>query len=257
MNILITAGGTSEKIDNVRSITNHSTGRLGKAIGETFLAQGHHITYVTTPQAVRPTPDSNLTVIEIETTKDLETALLDQFEHQVFDGIIHSMAVSDFTTETTLSEDAFIEKLAAKLVKDADLTDLTNLTEALYLSLDEIGNTIQQEKKIPSGTDRLLLFLKKNPKIIAMLREKQPQAVLVGFKLLVGVSTEELIQVGQAILAKNKCDFVLANDLEAIHGDQHQGILIDGKGQTETAQTKNEIAQLIVSKVEEKWRMQG
>ncbi|WP_368262236.1 phosphopantothenoylcysteine decarboxylase domain-containing protein, partial [Enterococcus gallinarum] len=32
MRILITAGGTSEKIDSVRSITNHSTGSLGKAI---------------------------------------------------------------------------------------------------------------------------------------------------------------------------------------------------------------------------------
>lgn len=256
MNILITAGGTSEKIDNVRSITNHSTGRLGKAIAEAFLAQGHQVTYVTTPQAVHPMIESNLTLIEIETTKELELALLAQFKQQTFDGIIHSMAVSDFTTETTLSEDIFIEKLAAKLATESDLSDLTNLTEALYHSLDEIGKTIQQAKKIPSGTDRLLLFLKKNPKIIAMLREQQPQAVLVGFKLLVGVSTEELIRVGRSILAKNDCDFILANDLEDIHGDQHKGILLDAKGLTETAQTKNEIAQLIVNKVEEKWRNQ-
>lgn len=256
MNILITAGGTSEKIDTVRSITNHSTGRLGKMIGELFLAHGHHVTYVTTPQAVHPTFDANLNLIEIETTKDLEAVLLNQFEQQAFDGIIHSMAVSDFTTETTLSEDLFIEKLAVELIKDQVLSDVTNLTKALYLHINKIVTTVQQEKKISSGTDRLLLFLKKNPKIIAMLREKQPQALLVGFKLLVGVSTEELIHVGQSILTKNKCDFVLANDLEDIHNDQHKGILIDTKGQTETAQTKLEIAQLIVKKVEEKWRNQ-
>ncbi|MGX7263174.1 phosphopantothenate--cysteine ligase [Enterococcus crotali] len=254
MNILITAGGTSEKIDNVRSITNHSTGRLGKAIAEMFLAQGHQVTYVTTPQAVHPTNNLHLALIEIETTKDLESALLTLFKQQTFDSIIHSMAVSDFTTETTLSEDLFIEKLAAKLTTEGDLADLTNLTETLYHSLDEIGQTVQQSKKIPSGTDRLLLFLKKNPKIIAMLREQQPKAILVGFKLLVGVSTEELIRVGRSILAKNDCDFILANDLEEIHEDQHKGILIDTKGHTETAQTKSKIAQLIVTKVEEKWR---
>lgn len=254
MNILITAGGTSEKIDNVRSITNHSTGRLGKAIGDTFLAKGHQVTYVTTPQAVRPFDETNLNLIEIETTKELESVLLDQFEHQTFDGIIHSMAVSDFTPETTFSEDVFIEKLAMSLTKNGDINNLEDLAEALYLSLDEIGKTVQQAKKIPSGTDRLLLFLKKNPKIIAMLREKQPQAVLVGFKLLVGVSTEELIRVGESILSKNKCDFVLANDLEDIQGDHHKGILIDSAGQTKTAQTKIEIAQLIVKNVEEKWR---
>ena len=33
MKIIITAGGTSEKIDDVRTITNTSTGRLGYAIG--------------------------------------------------------------------------------------------------------------------------------------------------------------------------------------------------------------------------------
>ena len=40
MNTLITSGGTSEKIDRVRSITNHSTGQLGKIIAETFLNKG-------------------------------------------------------------------------------------------------------------------------------------------------------------------------------------------------------------------------
>ena len=34
MRILITAGGTSEKIDDVRAITNHSTGSLGQAISK-------------------------------------------------------------------------------------------------------------------------------------------------------------------------------------------------------------------------------
>ncbi|MGZ7242311.1 phosphopantothenoylcysteine decarboxylase domain-containing protein, partial [Streptococcus pyogenes] len=37
MKILITSGGTRESIDQVRSITNHSTGQLGKQIAERFL----------------------------------------------------------------------------------------------------------------------------------------------------------------------------------------------------------------------------
>ena len=39
MKIVITAGGTSEKIDDVRTITNSSTGRLGYAVGTAFLQQ--------------------------------------------------------------------------------------------------------------------------------------------------------------------------------------------------------------------------
>ena len=40
MDVLVTAGGTSEPIDNVRSITNHSGG-LGKAIAESFSCWTH------------------------------------------------------------------------------------------------------------------------------------------------------------------------------------------------------------------------
>ena len=47
MKILITSGGTTEKIDAVRGITNHSTGYLGKEIAELFLAKGHQVTLVT------------------------------------------------------------------------------------------------------------------------------------------------------------------------------------------------------------------
>ena len=39
MKIVITAGGTSERIDDVRTITNSSTGSLGYAIGQAFLAR--------------------------------------------------------------------------------------------------------------------------------------------------------------------------------------------------------------------------
>jgi phosphopantothenate--cysteine ligase len=253
MNILITAGGTSEKIDNVRSITNHSTGRLGKMIGEAFLAQGHHVTYVTTAQAVRPEAQQALTLLEIETTKDLETTLNQLFEEQNYDAIIHSMAVSDFTTETSFSEEQFIQQLAEKLTTTS-LTSSSDLKQTLKTAINEIGQISQEQKKIASNTNRLLLFLKKNPKIIAMLRERQPQAIIVGFKLLVAVSEEELITVGQGILEKNHCDFVLANDLTKITQDQHYGLLIAADGSLQKAQTKTEIAQLIRKNIEKQWR---
>lgn len=255
MHILITAGGTSEKIDRVRSITNHSTGKLGKQIAEDFLANGHQVTYLTTPYALRPLATTNLAVLEIETTKELETVLIELFEETQFDSVVHSMAVSDFTTETSLTEDSFIEKLAEQLMKKTNLSDLSTLIEALYQNIDAISQTDQQEKKISSDTDRLLLFLKKNPKIIAMIRKKQPRTILVGFKLLVGVSKEKLIRVGLNTLHKNECDFVLANDLETINSNQHLGFLINPSGQSEVAKTKAEIAEKIVKNVEANWRL--
>ena len=56
LNILITAGGTSEKIDDVRRITNSGTGRLGACIAEAFAASGREcrIVYICSAGAVRP-----------------------------------------------------------------------------------------------------------------------------------------------------------------------------------------------------------
>ena len=53
MHILITSGGTSEAIDSVRSITNHSTGSLGKILAEMALTKGHQVTLITTPTALK------------------------------------------------------------------------------------------------------------------------------------------------------------------------------------------------------------
>ncbi len=45
-NVLITAGATQEKIDPVRFITNHSTGKMGRAIAENCMLRGAHVTLV-------------------------------------------------------------------------------------------------------------------------------------------------------------------------------------------------------------------
>ena len=94
MKILVTSGGTSEKIDRVRSITNHSSGKLGKIITETLLKAGHEVCLVTTLQAVKPVSHPNLTIIEIKNTADLLQVMKDKVtDYQV---LIHSMAVSDY-----------------------------------------------------------------------------------------------------------------------------------------------------------------
>lgn len=257
MNILITAGGTSEKIDTVRAITNHSTGRLGKQIAEVFLAQGHTVTYITTSGALQPSATRNkLTLIEIETTQELASAIQTVSEQQNFDSIIHSMAVSDFTTETTFSEEAFLDALTKKLINEEALLqqNSTELKLILQKQLNELAETLPTEKKISSKTNRLLLFLKKNPKIIAMLRELQPQAIIVGFKLLVDVSEAELLRVAHTILVKNQCDFVLANDFKTIQNNQHFGYLLNESGVIGTAETKTKIAQLLTTTIEKNWR---
>jgi phosphopantothenoylcysteine synthetase/decarboxylase len=43
MNCIVTAGPTYEPLDDVRRITNFSTGRLGTELANFLAARGHHV----------------------------------------------------------------------------------------------------------------------------------------------------------------------------------------------------------------------
>ncbi len=97
-NIIITAGGTSEKIDDVRTITNISSGRLAMSICLRLLQSMKDIKiyYICGQRALRPSVSlPGVSIIQINDTEDLSNAL--QNLHGIYpDVFIHSMAVSDF-----------------------------------------------------------------------------------------------------------------------------------------------------------------
>ena len=220
MNILITSGGTSEKIDRVRSITNHSTGSLGKIIAETFLNKGDQVTLVTTPKAVRPADHPNLTIVQIENVEELLESL-EPLVH-THDALIHAMAVSDYTPVYMTG----LEAVAAS----SDMTEFLNKTNS--------------ESKISSQDDVQVLFLKKTSKIISLVKKWKPDIRLIGFKLLVDVSNEELLETARASLIKNQAEIIVANDLTEISNKEHKAYLV-GNDTVTRAQSKEEIAQLL------------
>ena len=225
MKILVTSGGTSEAIDRVRSITNHSTGRLGLVITEALIKAGHEVCLITTSQAVKPASHPNLKIIEIKNTLDL----LEEMRNLVKDYqvLIHSMAVSDYTPVYMTGFD--------EVKASPDLSEF--LTKQ---------NT---ESKISSKEDAQILFLKKNPKIISLVKEWNPKIHLIGFKLLVDVTKDHLIDVARESLKKNQADIIVANDLTQINSDQHLAYLVE-KNDYQTAYSKQEIAELIIKKIQ-------
>ena len=224
MKILVTSGGTSEAIDRVRSITNHSTGRLGLVITEALIKAGHEVCLITTSHAIKPASHPNLKIIEIKNTLDL----LEEMRNLVKDYqvLIHSMAVSDYTP-----------------------VYMTNIDEVqASQDLSEFLTKHNTETKISSKEDAQILFLKKNPKIISLVKEWNPKIHLIGFKLLVDVSQEHLIQVARESLEKNQADLIVANDLTQISSEQHKAYLVE-KNSFQTAMSKHEIAVLLLEKI--------
>ena len=225
MKILVTSGGTSEAIDSVRSITNHSTGRLGKIITETLLASGHEVCLITTNRALKPEPHPHLTIREIKNTHDLLLEMKERVSN--YQVLIHSMAVSDYTP-----------------------VYMTGLAEVEASSnLEEFLNKHNHQAKISSNDEVQILFLKKTPKIISLVKEWNPAIHLIGFKLLVDVNEDHLVDIARKSLIKNQADLIIANDLTQISADQHRAIFVEND-HLQTVQTKEEIAELLLEKIQ-------
>ena len=90
--IIITAGGTREPIDDIRFITNRSSGRMGIAIAETCFLQGADVLLLRAKNAVKPRYPIQEKTFE---TADELASLLKQ--HAPTCNIcFHTAAVSDF-----------------------------------------------------------------------------------------------------------------------------------------------------------------
>jgi len=242
MNVLITSGGTIEKIDNVRSISNLSTGRLGSTIANSFLKNPvtNKIFYICSKTTILPEsdeihPDNEdiLEVIYANSVTDVENAIEYVFSVAKIDIIIHSMAVSDYrvksiTTLSALRENDNISDFSATLTGNND------------------GQTVG---KISSKLDDMVLIMERTQKVISKFKELSPDSILVGFKLLDNVTLETLIDKGFEVLTTNNCSFVLANDLKDIRGNDHIGYLIDRNRCFARYTTKAEIANAIVRAV--------
>jgi len=176
-NIIVTSGGTEEYIDDVRVLTNISTGKLGVEIA---CALGNinnvHIHYIHSRNAVKPQCFGKIiTCTEVRTANDaLETIKKIMTENQI-DAVVHAMAVSDFTFK-----------------KDKSVKLKSNDAEGF---IDYMRSTIT-----------------KNPKIISYIKKWNPKTILVGFKFEVGTSVDELIKLSKKSIKDNDCDLIIAND---------------------------------------------
>lgn len=117
--IIVTAGPTIERIDPVRYITNHSSGKMGYAIAEEASKRGAEVTLISGPTNL-PKP-SNLKIIDVSTTKEMFDTLHDLYDD--CDAVIKSAAPLDYRPNKY--NDKKIkkknDKLNIELVKNPDI----------------------------------------------------------------------------------------------------------------------------------------
>lgn len=92
MRILITAGPTREYLDDVRYLSNASSGRMGYALAAEAVARGHQVVLVSGP--VELSPPKGCEVRFVQTTEEMRLACEQTFA--TCDGVIAAAAVCDY-----------------------------------------------------------------------------------------------------------------------------------------------------------------
>jgi phosphopantothenoylcysteine decarboxylase / phosphopantothenate---cysteine ligase len=90
--LLITAGPTREKIDPVRFLTNHSTGKMGYALAREAVKMGAKVILVSGP--VNLEPPNGVELIKVESAEDMYQAAQEHFGEA--DVLIGTAAVADY-----------------------------------------------------------------------------------------------------------------------------------------------------------------
>ncbi|GIN57562.1 bifunctional phosphopantothenoylcysteine decarboxylase/phosphopantothenate--cysteine ligase CoaBC [Lederbergia ruris] len=114
--VLITAGPTKEKIDPVRYLTNHSSGKMGYALAEEAEKMGAEVVLISGPSTL-PVP-TGVKCISIETAENMYEQVLKYFPSA--DIVIKSAAVADYRPKQTSQQK--IKKKDGNLILEFERT---------------------------------------------------------------------------------------------------------------------------------------
>jgi len=187
MNCIITAGPTYEPLDEVRRLTNFSSGRLGSDLANFLVDRGHRVTLLLGHYATWRGQQHAQTVQEFTTTNSLRDALHEMSKHSV-DAVFHAAAVSDFGFGRIWEKTATGELIEA------------------------------HGGKVSTRSGTLMAELIPTPKIISSLREWYPQASLIGWKYEVDGDRTSVVAKAKKQMAEGRTTACVANGPAYGHG---------------------------------------
>lgn len=114
--VLVTAGGTIERLDPVRYLTNDSSGKMGFAIAEAARLMGADVTVVA--GRATATPPAGVTVVRAESAQQMLEAVTGLYDE--FDIVVKSAAVADYRPVSVSGQK--LKKTGDRLVLELERT---------------------------------------------------------------------------------------------------------------------------------------
>jgi phosphopantothenoylcysteine decarboxylase / phosphopantothenate---cysteine ligase len=180
MRILITAGPTREYLDDVRYLSNASSGRMGYALADACRLTGHDVVLVSGPVSLHP--PTGCAVHQVETTDQLLDACRAAWPQ--CDGVIATAAVCDYRP---------VERFSGKLAKTGTSLKLELVETADVLA--DLGQT-----KGPRWIVGFALESSEYAHVNALkkLKEKNCDAIVLNRPTAIGAETNEIEVINAA-----------------------------------------------------------
>lgn len=198
--ILITAGPTVEPIDDVRFISNHSSGKMGYALAKIAADFGADVTLVSGP--VYLPPPNDITLINVQTAKEMYQASTDIFPET--DIAIMTAAVADFTpavkTNGKIKKENTGDEMLIRLIKTKDI--LAELSKQKNENQIVVGFALESENEIENGIKKLR---RKKCDMIVVNSATQPDSGFGGEKNTITIITEKGISRTFPPMLKSAC----------------------------------------------------
>ena len=186
MKVIVTCGPSFEPIDEVRRLTNFSTGELGALLAEQLGVAGHEVFCLKCSGATHPgpAPGPGCLVRRFDTNDDLLALLREISSAHGIGAVFHAAALCDY-------------RVAAVR--------------------DDAGNACQSAK-IASRSGALTLQLEPATKVIHELRPLFPRSLLVGWKYELAGTRDEALAKACGQLIEARTDLCVLNGRAAGEG---------------------------------------
>jgi phosphopantothenoylcysteine decarboxylase/phosphopantothenate--cysteine ligase len=209
--ILITAGPTQEKIDDVRYISNYSSGKMGFALAEEVIRLGGEVTLIAGPVSLA-TPEGVIR-LNVKTAKEMHEAVLSQYQEA--DIIIMAAAVADFTLERShsgkIKKDTQQDGMTLSLVPTIDI--LLELGKKKSHKQILIGFALESENELEYGRQKLE---KKNCDMIVVNSANKPQSGFGGDDNTITIVTKDEKEQQFPPMPKTECAIAIFNSVRTI-----------------------------------------
>jgi phosphopantothenoylcysteine synthetase/decarboxylase len=177
MKVIVTCGPSYEPLDEVRRLTNFSSGSLGFLLSTRLSEAGHEV---------------------ICLKGELSTGT----------GPLVASRIRTFSTNANLLE--HLEELA-RTVDVGAVFHVAALCDYKVAAVRDAGGADVSAAKIPSRAGRLTLELEPAVKVIGHLRPLFPRSLLVGWKYELNGTRADAVEAALAQIAQNRTDACVVN----------------------------------------------